>query len=143
MSYRYVYCMCIYIYIHIVTSSCLLHHHVVITLPSIHCSGQAFSPTDAPLASALGLSQPGDIQHVSPILSHAFSTSGACTLHCVKAYHSGPHLTKKPGAVSIRSMSSSATALRSQKGRRKTTKHLIGLIGLLCPRDRRPCNIFI
>ena len=63
MSYRYVYCMCIYIYmyIHIVTSSCLLHHHVVITLPSIHCSGQAFSPTDAPLASALGLSQPGDI----------------------------------------------------------------------------------
>jgi hypothetical protein len=57
----YTACVYIYMYIHIVTSSCLLHHHVVITLPSIHCSGQAFSPTDAPLASALGLSQPGDI----------------------------------------------------------------------------------
>ena len=131
MSYRYVYCMCIYIYIYICTYI-LLHHHVCYII----------------MLSLLCLRSTVPVRHLAQLMllwqvpwdCPSLATSGACTLHCVKAYHSGPHLTKKPGAVSIRSMSSSATALRSQKGRRKKTKHLIGL---LCPRDRRPFNIFI
>ena len=63
--------------------------------PSIHCSGQTIDPTDAPLASALGLSQPDNIQHVSPILAMPFQDLALALCTVLKIYRSGPHLPQE------------------------------------------------